>query len=242
MENEFKEYEENLKSAKELRDERAELYEKIIHKRMELESLEDERQTIERKFKSAENNIKGFVEKYLTFSAKEVIAEFEKVSKKYGNKLPLITEIGLSCQIVHHNDWKDYNKKFSLIEALVYLNDKNNAYTKDHSFLYFQIKSNDNDKVKFDFINVIPLDFELKLTDGSKLYKNLYTQLETDKTVFNKNKEYFTNVMLKESAKQNVPVMLDGISYIYENKIVKEVYENLYNKSLQKVKDEEITL
>lgn len=233
---EIDKYFEDIKYAKQLKYEMAKIDRDIYKEEVKIENLNDKKRLIEEEYKNIENSIKKFAKQHLTFSVKEVVAEFKKVCKVHGITEPLAIEIDLNAEIVHDKNIENHTEKMSLVDAIVYFNNEKN--NKNTSYLYVRIFSTKND---FDFIQTIPLDFGMKLCNGSKLYKNLYTELYCEDNG-NNELEYFTELKLKNSAKNNVPVTLDGLSYMYKNEIVKEVYDNLFEKSLGKTNNEEIKL
>ena len=228
-----------LKKARFGIDDLNEINDEIVRWNAEIESRKIEEKYLKDKCCDAEKKVKEFAKKYLTFSAKEVVEEFIKVRKKYNDEsLPKVnTEV--LCTIPHNGTNKHRSKKFDVSKTIDYLNNEKNIDIKNRSSILFTVQSNEHDLEPFSFIFSAPLDLDMQMFDGSKLSDNIKTERDVWMSESKKQVEYRTSVELKKSAMLNVPVYLDGIGDTYRNKIVKEVFENLCNKSLNRMEEED---
>ena len=187
---------------------------------------------ISKRLKRAKKEASEFYKKYFVFTSKEIIDEFNSVFKYLGHKKGIV-------------DFSTYaylqNQKDSKIKMTVkdFKAETAKRHGKDYDFekddtseykIYFSICEND----KFSHTQLLyelPLDFDMKLTDSTKLEDHLTTKVTAKKrNLRGEPTEYHTELMVKPSAYDKFIVPLDFTKIDSTQTIVREVYNKLMSK------------
>lgn len=190
------------------------------------------------------NNLKhenhDIAEKNFIFSSGEVINEIRRVAKEHGYSEPIVevkvsTTVWNSSRTPVAKSVRGCRKWLESPEHLIYLN---------KSYISVKVERdnyNDRDDDYFEFIYRKGLDFDMVLTDGSKLEDNLRTEVDYDDF----QGEYHTDLLFKNNNSKNlIPIVIDPTNEclaFYNHKFYSNdiVFEALYNLMYEREKAEE---
>ena len=211
-------YQENAALIKEIEDaeqrEREKFYQIEASYKSKLENL------AKRKTELIIDNNKIANKKYV-FSFEDVISEIKRLARLNGYSTPDV-HVRISTTI-----WS--RRHLSVKKCREWLENPDNEYYLDHSRISIVVRCSEEDKDKpnFCFDYSIPLDFDMKLCDGTILEDNLTSQLCYDDI----QGEYYIELLMPNRAKNNLPIVVDTTRFeqfnMYKNKFVLEALQNL---------------
>ena len=213
-----------------------------VHFETGIKAIEKEKETtlkifdfiksrISKRLETAKKEASEFYKKYFVFTSREIIDEFNSVFKYLGHKKGIV-------------DFSTYaylqNQKDSKIKMTVkdFKAETAKRHGKDYDFekddtseykIYFSICEND----KFSHTQLLyelPLDFDMKMADSTKLEDHLTTKVTVKKRNLRGEPEYHTELMVKPSAYDKFIVPLDFTKIDSTQTIVREVYNKLMSK------------
>ena len=188
-----------------------------------LEALEELKSKLTPQYNQVKKEASEFFKKYFVFTSKEIIDEFNWVCQSRYNKKPVVRMD--TSTYIYHNGQKTKKNLNDFKAEVAKHNGENYDFENDFGLgykLYFQIYMQE-----FHFIYLLPLDFNMKMTDNTTLEENLKTALHDKETELKVERSSFGKFI--------VPLDYTKIADD-ENNVISEVMTRL----LWKVYDREI--
>ena len=187
-------------------------------------------------YEKAREEASEFYKKYYVFTSEEIIDAFKRACSIYGRRKPIV-EIDTSTYIAHSKEEGPKNKRtlndFKAETAKRHGKD----YKFENDFGYgYKVYLKIYWKNRYDFLYLLPLDFNMKMADNTTLEENLTTKVTNN---YSEKTNYYTELQVKPSAYGKFIVPLDftiiptdrseSLTPI-DGEVVKRVYEILTNK------------